>query len=114
MWNILQNFKSGVQGGTPPAGEVNFVECSTSCIYVVFCCIYLSAIYFRVLFVVRGAFSCICRFELFVFFVFNCTFIFMIWGYASYWAHGGGQSMYLLQFVSMSYVQLFSVSYVQF
>ena len=35
MQNTLHNFKSSVQGGGP-AGEENCVECSASCIYVVF------------------------------------------------------------------------------
>ena len=30
MQDTLHNFKSGVQGGTPPAGEENCVDCSAS------------------------------------------------------------------------------------
>ena len=36
MQSDLPNFRSGVQGGTPPAGKENCVDRSASCIFCVF------------------------------------------------------------------------------
>ena len=41
MQNILHDFSPGGQGGTPPAGEENRVECPACCICEIFCCYFV-------------------------------------------------------------------------
>ena len=54
MQSDLPNFKSGVQGGTPPAGKENCVERSASCI---FCVSYIEIIWYISIYAII---SCCC------------------------------------------------------